>query len=518
MPNWKKVIVSGSDASLRTLVLQSSGSSILDIQGSEGQLFSVTDSLTGVLLSVNDISGIPIFEVSSDDTVKMGTFGAEGLIVSGSDVTLRNDATINSLTVGRGNGNILTNVALGDEALLSNTTGGFNTAVGNRALLKNTTGFCNTAVGSYALACNTTASRNTAMGSLALCATTTGANNTAMGFYALRQNTTGTCNTALGNRALQCNTTGTCNTAVGNYALCSNTTGIRNTALGNFALRNNTTGVCNTAVGNLALRSNTTGTRNTAVGNFALCSNTTGVRNTALGTSALQSNTTGFYNVAVGAYALSSNTGNYNVALGNFALCSNTTGVRNTVLGHRAFLYNTTGACNTIIGNNAGVYLTNTNIIAVGYNANPSSTNNHTVWGNSSNNVCNCVYVAWSTVSDCRDKEEIKPLSPNLGLNLLRKIEPVSFKWDHRDSYVQKCSYEYGKKDGTLIGDKEHYGIIAQDLRKALDELGETFDALGHDQDKDAYRVTYEELIAPMIQAIKELDKRLIVVEEKVAI
>jgi hypothetical protein len=185
--------------------------------------------------------------------------------------------------------------------------------------------------------------------------------------------------------------------------------------------------------------------------------------------------------------------------VGTTALCANTTGSFNTALGHLA-------------GSNI---TTQVNTISVGCNAQTSGADNHTVWGNSSNNLCNCIYTAWSNVSDCRDKANIKSLSPNLGLNLLRKIEPVSFNWDHRDVYVQKCSYEYGQKDGTLVGDKEHYGIIAQNLREALDELNEKFDGLGYDADKDAYRITYEELIAPIIRAIKELDERLTDVENK---
>jgi hypothetical protein len=66
------------------LIVQGSGSTVLDIQGSQGQLFSVTDSLTGSLFSVNDISGIPILEVFSDNRVLIGTFGAEAIKVSGS--------------------------------------------------------------------------------------------------------------------------------------------------------------------------------------------------------------------------------------------------------------------------------------------------------------------------------------------------------------------------------------------------------------------------------------------------
>ena len=38
---------------------------VVDVQGTQGQLFSVTDSLTGDLFSVSDVSGIPIFNVNS---------------------------------------------------------------------------------------------------------------------------------------------------------------------------------------------------------------------------------------------------------------------------------------------------------------------------------------------------------------------------------------------------------------------------------------------------------------------
>ena len=69
------------------LIVNGSGSTVLDIQGSQGQLFSVTDQLSGSLFSVNDISGIPVMEVFSDDTINMGTFGAEAIVISGSTTT-----------------------------------------------------------------------------------------------------------------------------------------------------------------------------------------------------------------------------------------------------------------------------------------------------------------------------------------------------------------------------------------------------------------------------------------------
>lgn len=61
---------------------------LFDVEGSQGQLFSVIDSFSGSLMSVNDISGFPILDVKSDDTIVMGTFGSNALVVSGSSVII----------------------------------------------------------------------------------------------------------------------------------------------------------------------------------------------------------------------------------------------------------------------------------------------------------------------------------------------------------------------------------------------------------------------------------------------
>jgi hypothetical protein len=126
------------------------------------------------------------------------------------------------------------NTAVGQNALLSLTTGGFNTAVGWLSLGSNVTGPFNTAVGAGALLA-TTAERNTATGAGALLSTTAGYGNTADGSFALLRNTTGHFNTAAGVEALYQNTTGFVNTANGWQALYRNTTGSGNTALGALA-------------------------------------------------------------------------------------------------------------------------------------------------------------------------------------------------------------------------------------------------------------------------------------------
>ena len=81
-----------------SLQIYKSGSTVFNIEGSQGTLFIVTDELSGSLFSVNDISGIPIFEVFSDDTVKIGTYNAEGIVVNGSNVVITGSLAVGALT------------------------------------------------------------------------------------------------------------------------------------------------------------------------------------------------------------------------------------------------------------------------------------------------------------------------------------------------------------------------------------------------------------------------------------
>lgn len=73
--------ITGSIRTSGSLAIFGSGSAtpLFDVQGSQGQLFSVTDSLSGSLFSVKDISGMPIVEVFSDNTILQGSFSAPSL-------------------------------------------------------------------------------------------------------------------------------------------------------------------------------------------------------------------------------------------------------------------------------------------------------------------------------------------------------------------------------------------------------------------------------------------------------
>jgi hypothetical protein len=92
-----RALISSSNGTVSgsTLVVYGSGSAnpVFTVQGSQGELFSITDSLSGSLFSVNDISGLPILEVFSDSTTLIGNYQAPALYttvklssISGSNV------------------------------------------------------------------------------------------------------------------------------------------------------------------------------------------------------------------------------------------------------------------------------------------------------------------------------------------------------------------------------------------------------------------------------------------------
>jgi hypothetical protein len=66
-----------------TLRVTSAGS--LSVEGTTGQLFSVTDSMSGTIYSVNDISGIPSIEVLDTGLVKLAQYSGNVVIGSATD-------------------------------------------------------------------------------------------------------------------------------------------------------------------------------------------------------------------------------------------------------------------------------------------------------------------------------------------------------------------------------------------------------------------------------------------------
>ena len=273
---------------------------------------------------------------------------ANGFLSLRSDTTGSFNTAIGAGTLLANTGD--SNTASGAGALLSNITGTDNTADGAFALFFNTaTG--NTAIGSKALLNNTTGGTlgniqgldfkpNVAVGWQALESNTVAGANTAVGYQALHSFTAG---------PVSFEHLGLC-TAVGFQALANTIHGFGNSAFGYHALFSNTDGAANVAIGPFALSANTTGDSNVAVGDNALVLNTTGEANIAIGFAVLENNDTGIHNTAVGLNALDANiSGSSNTALGEFAGGGVTTADNVICIGANVFGADVSDSC--YIGN-----------------------------------------------------------------------------------------------------------------------------------------------------------------------
>jgi hypothetical protein len=130
------IVFSGSlTSSIRLEVLQDGGISFI---GSSGTLFGISDSLSGSLMSVNDVSGMPIFEVFSDERVVMGGYNQNVLVVTGSDIG-----------IGKANPNLAFILDVSGSVAI---TGSLNVSSGITGSLLGTASYANMALtASYAL-------------------------------------------------------------------------------------------------------------------------------------------------------------------------------------------------------------------------------------------------------------------------------------------------------------------------------------------------------------------------------
>jgi hypothetical protein len=243
-------------------------------------------------------------------------------------------------------------------------------------------------------------------------------------------------------------------------------------------------------MGYYALLDNTTGHENVAIGVNALNANQTGRDNTALGDNAIFNATSGSFNVAVGAETMANlTTGINNTAVGYLAMQLNRDGNGNTAVGRLAMRNNWEGDNNTTIGfesDVAGTSFTHlSNATAIGYAAVVNASNKIRL-GNSNVTVIEGA-VAFTHPSDACLKESVEPIDQ--GLALINDLKPV----------------RYHRIDNA--GDDMEMGLLAQDIERALKKHGLESSGMIHRPEADSYlSVRYNDLIAPMIRAIQELD------------
>lgn len=185
---------------------------------------------------------------------------------------------------------------------------------------------------------------------------------------------------------------------------------------------------------------------------------------------------------------------NMNIAIGNNALEANIEN-QNIALGHNALKYQINGNLNTGF----------TGSIGIGNDSRVSNSNQIQL-GASGTSVY--AYGAVQDRSDVRDKADIR--DTNLGLEFIKALRPVDFKWDLREDY-------FNKKDGSKKRNRYHHGFIAQEIESVLNAHNIDFGGF-QDHAKnggaDVKTIGYTEFIAPIIKAIQELSAKIELIEK----
>jgi hypothetical protein len=190
--------------------------------------------------------------------------------------------------------------------------------------------------------------------------------------------------------------------------------------------------------------------------------------------------TTGHSNVAVGPGALRENTGNLNVAIGAYASASaGHNFLRGVAVGFGA------SAATDAVAIGSGAEATGTNSVALGANATVTTDNTIQIGGSDVTSLL--IATAASVNSDARLKEAIVPVET--GLALINDLKPVKY---HRIN--------------NQAADLD-MGLLAQDVESALKKHGMSDVGTVRNATEEGYRsVRYNDLLAPMIKAIQELD------------
>ena len=325
---------------------------------------------------------------------------------------------------------------------------------------------------------------------------------TAIGYNALEKAIDGSNMVSIGVNNSYNTIKATNTTSVGTNANVDCSTTFGDVSVGYGAMGSMPHGEYNTAIGYQSMAGvslidrNQTFKDNVAVGRFTISNSNNGVTN----------------NVAVGVSALRYANGSNNVAIGYQAL-SNISSDNNVAIGYRAGYELTNASYATALGMNA---LSNktcdgyTNITGVGNNSTVSG-DNQVQLGNATANPY--AFNALQLRSDERDKVDIVDLK--IGLDFINALRPVEYRMNIRESYIDYD--EHGEvinnvNDGSRAGERKHSGLIAQDVKRVLDDIGVDY-AMYQDHKvnggKDVLSLGYEELIAPLIKAIQELTVRI---------
>ena len=117
-----KIDFTGASTASSQIRLEVLPDNSLAFVGTTGSLFSIADSVTGSLMSVNDASGLPILEVFDTDKVVMGQYNQNTLVVNGTQVGIGTGSPTNKLTIAGVNSNGITLTGSNATITASGTT------------------------------------------------------------------------------------------------------------------------------------------------------------------------------------------------------------------------------------------------------------------------------------------------------------------------------------------------------------------------------------------------------------
>lgn len=123
------------------------------------------------------------------------------------------------------------------------------------------------------------------------------------------------------------------------------------------------------------------------------------------------------------------------------------------------------------------------------------------------------MYIQTSTIvtSDQNLKNSIS--NSDLGLDFINSLNPVSYKYNIGG--IDYITNEDGSHTEVEVpGQRTHYGLIAQEVKQALDEAGVEDFGGWIQQEDNTQALRYEEFISPLIKAIQELTARVKALEE----
>jgi hypothetical protein len=197
-------------------------------------------------------------------------------------------------------------------------------------------------------------------------------------------------------------------------------------------------------------------------------------------------------------------------------MLSNTTGFENVAIGYNAGDVTTTGYYNTIIGAGADAYGSNSQgNIVIGHNAKGVQAGDGgtdyimTVGtGNGSDRVYNefDTNASWTRVSDVRYKEEIQD-NTDCGLDFINNLRPVTFKWKPKAN-IDSSLPDYDPLKTTRKHEQKMYGLIAQEVKEALNTQGITDFGGWNEIDNGINTISQEMFVHPLIKAVQELSAK----------